>query len=206
MNRHGWYISSIIGLYILFAIIYFICSHLKTEKRFIIAAVILSCFAVGFRVGAIIADNGGMYTREMPAFAIGCIYAAFYQKINALAAKYYRLGMIACILAFVGGFLWSEPLATYAAALIIILVFQKYTYYSKPTFFLGKICIGVYLFLHFSSLVLQSFLYNEYWWVLLNAGFIIELAVLLYAIECSISYIVKFIKKKAKKFSPLAVE
>jgi peptidoglycan/LPS O-acetylase OafA/YrhL len=37
MNRHGWYISTIIGLYIIFIIIYYLCSKLKTDKKFVIA-------------------------------------------------------------------------------------------------------------------------------------------------------------------------
>ena len=75
MNRHGWYISTIIGMYLIFALVYYLCSKLKTDKKFYIAGFIMVFLSVGFRIGAIIADNGGMYTREMPCFAIGCIYA-----------------------------------------------------------------------------------------------------------------------------------
>ena len=131
INRHGWYIASIIALYIIFAAVYFVCSKLKTEKKFIIACVTLSIIAIGFRIAAIIADNGGMYTREMPAFAIGCIYATFYDKINALAKRYFKIGMLLSSISFIIGFIFFEPLATYTAALIIILVSQKFTYYNK---------------------------------------------------------------------------
>ena len=72
---------------------------------------------------------------------------------------------------------------------MIIIVSQKITYESKITYFLGKICLGVYLFLHFSSLALQPYLTNPYWWMLLNAGFILELSVILYGIQTFIGLI-----------------
>ena len=33
INRHGWYIASIIALYVIFALVYFLCSKLKTDKK-----------------------------------------------------------------------------------------------------------------------------------------------------------------------------
>ena len=191
INRHGWYIASILALYVIFAIVYFACSKLKSENKLVIACVIMSAVSVGFRIAAHIADNGGMYTREMPAFAIGCIYATFYEKINALAKKYFATGLSVTIIAFVLGFLFFEPIATYSAALIIIIISQRFTYYNGVTFFLGKICIGVYLFLHYSSIVLWGFLDREYLWVLLNAGFIIEVAVMIYAVQYAIDLLIK---------------
>ena len=190
INRHGWYIASILALYVIFALVYFACSRLKTDKKFIIACIIMSLVAIGFRIAANIADTGGMYTREMPAFAIGCIYATFYEKSNALAKKYFAVGLSVTVAAFALGFLFFEPIATYAAALIIIIVSQRFTYYSSVTFFLGRICIGVYLFLHYSSIVLGSFLGHEYLWVLLNAGFIIEVAVMIYAVQYAMDFLI----------------
>ena len=156
----------------------------------------MSLVAIGFRIAARIADNGGMYTREMPAFAIGCIYATFYEKINEWAKKHFALGLSLSALAFVIGFLFFEPIATYAAAIIIIIVSQKFTYYSSATFFLGKICIGVYLFLHYSSIVLQGFLGREYLWVLVNAGFIIEVAVMIYAVQYAVDLLITRFRAK----------
>lgn len=199
INRHGWYIASIIALYIIFAVVYFVCSKLKTKKKFIIACITLSVISVGFRIAAHIADNGGMYTREMPAFAIGCVYATFYDKINAFAKRVFLPGMIVCTIAFAIGFIHVEPMATYTAALIIILVSQKFTYYSKVTHFLGKICIGVYLFLHYSSIVMQGFLDREYLWVLTNAGFIIEVAIMIYAMQYGFDFVISKIKKATQK-------
>lgn len=199
INRHGWYIASIIALYLIFALVYFVCSKLKTEKRMVIAGIIMAVVPIALRIAAKIADNGGMYTREMPTFAIGCVYATFYDKINALALKYFKPGMLIAALTFAVGFVFFEPAATYAAAVMIILVSQRFTYYSPVTFFLGKICIGVYLFLHYSSIVMQPFIGNEYLWVLTNAGFIIEVAVFIYAAEYALTYVISRIYKKIKK-------
>ena len=198
INRHGWYITSVILLYLVFALVYFVCSKLKTNKKFIIACIILSLVAIGLRLVAKYADIGRMYTRQMPAFAIGCFYATFYDKINAFAKRFFIPGMIICTVLFAIGFIYVEAIATYTAALIIILVSQKFTYYSKVTFFLGKICIGVYLFLHYSSIVLQDFLTREYLWVLTNAGFIIEVAIMIYAVQYAIDFLISRIFGKRK--------
>ena len=204
MNRHGWYISTIIGMYIIFAIVYGLCSKLKTKNKFIIAAIILSTIAIGFRIGAKIADQGGLYTRELPTFAIGVMYATFYEKINSFFKKHFWITLAVSFVAFVIGYFTVEPIATYAAALLLIILSQKITYQNKITFFLGKICLGVYLFLHFSSLILQPFLHNPYWWILLNAGFILELSVILYGVQSFIEitikkYIAKMKERKNKK-------
>ena len=105
MNRHGWYIASIITMYLVFALVYFVCSKLKTEKRFMIAGIVLAFLAIAFRLTAIIADEGRMYTRELPTFAIGCIYATFYQKINEWAKKFFWAGLFICIPLFILGFI-----------------------------------------------------------------------------------------------------
>ena len=189
MNRHGWYISTIIGMYVIFAIIYYLCGKLKTKNKYIVAAIILALVAIGFRLGALIADKGGMYTRELPTFAIGIIYATFYNQINNFFKKYFWPGLIISFIGFWVGFFTLEFISTYSAALLIIIVSQKITYESKITYFLGKICLGVYLFLHFSSLALQPYLTNPYWWMLLNAGFILELSVILYGIQTFIGLI-----------------
>lgn len=199
MNRHGWYISTIIGMYLIFAIVYLLCSKLKTKNKFIIAAIILSVIAVGFRVGAIIADNGGMYTREIPTFAIGVMYATFFNQINAFFKKYFLPSLIVTFIGFWVGFFTLEFIATYSAALFIIIVSQRISYESKVTYFLGKICLGVYLFLHFSSLALQQYVTNPYWWMLLNSGFILELSVLLYGTQTLIESLIKKCSEKIKQ-------
>ena len=203
MNRHGWYISTIIAMYLIFALIYFLCSKLKTNNKFIIAGIILSLIAVGFRVTAWIADKGGMYTRELPTFAIGVMYATFYDEFNKFFNKYFTLTFILCFIGFWIGFFTLEIIATYCSALLIIILSQKITYESKVTYFLGKICLGVYLFLYFSTLVLQPYLTNPYWWMLLNAGFILELSVALYGVQILISKGITLVKSQAKKKTKL---
>jgi peptidoglycan/LPS O-acetylase OafA/YrhL len=199
MNRHGWYISTIIVLYLIFALVYYLCSKLKTEHKFIIAAIILSIIAIGLRVAAHIADNGGMYTRELPTFAIGVMYATFYRQFNEFFNKYFTITFVLCFIGFWVGFFFLEIISTYCAALLIIILSQKITYQSKVTYFLGKICLGVYLFLFFSSLALLPYLDNPYWWMLLNAGFILELSVALYGVQILINRCIHWIGLKVKK-------
>ncbi|MBQ7369760.1 MAG: acyltransferase family protein [Clostridia bacterium] len=203
INRHGWYIASIIALYCIFAVVYYLCSKLKTERKFIIAGLILAIVPIAFRTVAKVADTGVMYTRELPTFAIGCLYATFYDKINELASKYFKLGIIVTIVGFCIGFILVEDVATYAATLFVIFISQRYTYYNKTTFFLGKICIGVYLFLHYSSIVMQPFIYNEYLWVVTNAIFILAVATLIYTVQYGIeSFIRTICSRRQEKISP----
>lgn len=136
-----------------------------------------------------------MYTREILTFIIGCMYATFYDKINALASRFFLPALIVSVLGFAVGFIVFEEMATFCAAFIIILVSQKFTYFNKYTFFLGKICLGVYLFLHFSSIVLQGFLDREYLWVLTNAGFILLVATAIYAVQYAIDFLFLYIKR-----------
>ncbi len=182
MNRHGWYITSIIALYLVFALVYFLCSFLKNRYRFIIAAVIVSAVTLGFWHGTLLAGKGGTYTREMLCFAVGCLYATFYDAINRFASRFFVPGLLISVLGFLIVFPIDEPLATYAAILCLVFVSQRYTYDSRITFFLGKICLGVYLFLHFSTLLFWPLRTQEYPWVLLNAVVILALSIALHAL------------------------
>lgn len=196
MNRHGWYISTIMGMYIIFAVVYFICSKLKTDKKFYIAGFILAAFAVGFRVGAWIADEGGMYTRELPCFALGCIYAMYYDKINNFFNKYFWLSFVVLFICFQLGFFLWEPLGAYASCALIILLSQRITYKNNVMFFLGKMCIYIYLFVHFAQMGLQVFRGNVYWWTITNIGVVLVMSLIFYLTEYLIKKGFNFLKVK----------
>jgi trk system potassium uptake protein TrkH len=106
--------------------------------------------------------------------------------------------IILFILMWIGFFLY-EPLSTYSAAFFLIIISQRVSYKNKTTHFLGKICLSIYLTLHFSSLVLQPYLTNEFLWMVLNAGLIIGLSMMIYGIELVIRKII--IKKNNIKIS-----
>ena len=180
MNRHGWYIPTIIGMYLIFSLIYFVCSKLKSKNKYYIAGFTLASVAVLFRVFAIVFDKGGMYTREMPCFAIGCIYAMYYDKFNELLNKYFYQGLVLFIISIGIGMFLYEPIGAYGACLLIILLSQRITYKNEVMYFLGKICIYLYLFTHFTQMGLQVFRYNQYWWTLTNLGLDLLLSLLLY--------------------------
>ena len=199
MNRHGLYIPTIIGLYLIFALVFFICSKFKTSKKFLIAGFIVAFLSIAFRIGANIADKGGMYTREMPCFAIGCLYAMFYDKINAFFNKFFWPSFAILFIAFQLGFFLYEPIGAYASCLFIILVSQRITYNNKILHFLGKICIYLYLFVHFSQITMQPFINNQYWWTLTNVGLILLLSLLLYLVEHLITKGIKLIKERKNK-------
>lgn len=76
---------------------------------------IITFLSIAFRVGANIADKGGMYTREMPCFAIGCLYAMFYDNINAFFNKFFWPSFIVLFITFQLGFFLYEPIGAYAS-------------------------------------------------------------------------------------------
>lgn len=92
----------------------------------------------------------------------------YYEKINYLSNKYFKIGLILFTLGLsIGMFTW-EPLAAYSACCLIIWVSQKITYTNHVMYFIGKICIYLYLCVHFAQVGLQMFRYNQYWWTLMN--------------------------------------
>lgn len=195
MNRHGWYIVTIIPLYLIFALIYFICSKLKNKNKFYIAGWILVCIPFLFELITIIVGEGGTYTREIICFSIGCVYAMYYDKVNRLFNKHFIVGLTLLLIGLtVGMFTW-EPLGAYSACILIILVSQKITYNNDVMYFLGKIGIYLYLFVHFTQMGLQMFRYNQYWWTLMNIGLGLLLSLLMYLFEYLILFGVNSVKK-----------
>ena len=194
MNLHGWYICTIIGMYIIFAIVFYLFSKLKTENKFKIAGIVLAVIAVMLRLLAIILDQGRLYTREMPCFAIGCIYATFFDQINAFLKKHFWPFFIVLFITLWFGMFFSEPVGAYSACLLIIILSQRITYKNNITLFLGKICLYIYLFVYFSSLITHPYINNQYWWILINAGLILELSLFAYFIERMITKIILKIK------------
>ena len=204
MNRHGWYIATIILLYLIFALVYFLCNKLKTERKLIIAGIIMSLITIGLKLTTIIVDTGGMYTREITGFAVGIIYATFYTNINAYLKRFFWTCLPISAAMLVVGFIFYEPLSLWGSCLLLMTVAQRYTWNNVVTYLLGKMCIGVYLFLHFSTLTLQPYLNNETLWLLLNASFILLLAILLYGLELLIAKAIHLLcdtiaKKKEKQ-------
>jgi len=198
MNRHGWYIVTIIPLYMLFALIYFICSKLKTKNKYYIAGWILALVPYCFEVITWCVGTGGTYTREIMCFSIGCIYAMYYDKINYIFNKYFIIGLIILTIGLaIGMFTW-EPIGAYSACLLIILLSQKITYNNNVLHFLGKICIYLYLFVHFTQLGLQMFRENQYWWTLMNLGLGLLLSLLMYLVEYLITIGIKKLKDLVK--------
>ena len=199
MNRHGWYIATIILLYLIFALVYFLCNKLKTERKLIIAGTIMSLITIGLKLTTIITDTGGMYTREITGFAVGIMYATFYTNINACLKRFFWISLPISAIALVIGFIFYEPLSLWGSCLLLMTVAQRYTWNNIVTYFLGKMCIGIYLFLHFSTLTLEPYITNEVLWLVLNASFILFLAILLYGLELLIAKAIGLLRIAASK-------
>lgn len=206
MNRHGWFIATLLALYIAFIIIYYFTSLLKSKKKLEIASYIMSAVPIAFFVFTLIMDNGGMYSREIWCFSLGIIYGLYFDKLNALLKKHFSLLFILSIVAYIIGLILQEETASGAACVFFIMASFKFDFKSSVTTFLGKISLGVYLFLHFSTLVLSSQFQDKVWyWMLINAGFIFILSVILYFITYLIEKGLGLIGKKNKSENIISI-
>lgn len=171
MNRHGWFIASLLTIYIIFAITFYLCNKLKSDKRNYIAGFIVTGIVLLCKLMTLIFDNGGMYTRELPCFAIGLFYGMYYVPINKFCKKFFIPLLFASIIAYGVGMFYYEPLASLGLCVLIVVVLQKFTLQSKVISWLGSICLGIYLFLHLSTLIYaEIFISNPYLWIIVNAA------------------------------------
>lgn len=197
MNRHGWFIPTIITMYLIFSLAVYLCSKLKNKHNVLIGVIIVAFIALSLRICAHIFDNGGMYTKGLPCFGLGLLYAYFKPFVDKYSNKYCWLitsvGLVASAVSFI--FFWAGA-AGYIMNFIIVAISTKYRYDNKVILFIGKISLGIYLFLYLSSLILQKFLYNQYLWVIFNTLLIFALSI---AMHYLIELVVWFFKKPRLK-------
>lgn len=195
MNRHGWFIASLLAIYIIFSITFYICSKLKNKNKNYIAGFIVAGIVLFFKLLTLIFDNGGMYTRELPCFAIGLIYGMYYIQINKFCKKYFIPLLIVSFVAYGVGMFFYEPVASWGACVFIITLLQKFTLENKVISGLGSICLGIYLFLHLSTLIYaDKFISNAFAWVFINA-------VTIFAFTFALEFIIKIISFLINKIS-----
>lgn len=181
MNRHGWFIATLLALYVAFVVVFYLTSLLKTPHKTKIACYTMVAIPLLFYLYTAIAQHGGMYSREIMGFSFGVLYAMYYDKVNEICNRRFKLLLPLCIVAYLLGVLVQEEIATFASCLLFVTISVRYDYVSPTTTYLGKISLGVYLFLHFSTLVLSPYFQANVWyWMLINAGFIFVLSSMLY--------------------------
>ena len=192
MNRHGWFIATLLALYVAFAVVFYLTSLLKTPNKTKIACYTMVAIPLLFYLYTAIAQHGGMYSREVWGFSLGVLYAMYYDKINEICDKKFKLLLPLCIVAYLVGVLVQEEVATFATCLLFVAISVRYDYVSPATTYLGKISLGVYLFLHFSTLVLSPYFQANVWyWMLINAGFIFVLSSILYFVIFAVETLLK---------------
>ena len=196
MNRHGWFIASLLALYLIFAVVFFICSKLKTEKKLYIAGFIVIGITLSLKILSMVFSKGGMYTRELPCFAIGIFYGLFYKQLNNYAKKLFIPLIILGVIVYWVGMFFYEPVGAWALCVLIVTVLQKYTFQNKIIEKTGRICLGIYLFLHLSTLIYWNvFLDNVWLWVIVNActilAFTLALELTIFGIRCLIKIVTR---------------
>ena len=199
MNRHGWFIASLLALYLIFAVVFFICSKLKSDNRNYIAGFIVIGITLTLKILSMIFGEGGMYTRELPCFAIGIGYGLFYKQLNPYAKKFFIPITILGIIVYWVGLFFYEPVASWALCVLIVTVLQKFTFQNKIIEKTGRICLGIYLFLHLSTLIYWNiFLDNVWLWVIVNAATILGFTIVLELSIWGITKLISLIKKRAE--------
>ena len=197
INRHGWFIASLLALYVIFAIIFFICSKLKTEKRIYVAGFIVAGITLTLKILSMIFGEGGMYTRELPCFAIGMVYALFYKQLNLYAKKLFIPLLIVGVVAYWVGIFLYEPVGAWALCVLIVTALQKFEFKNKVIEKLGKMCLGIYLFLHLSTLIYWNIFLNNVWlWVIVNAFTILGFTIILELIILAIRKLIYLLKRR----------
>ena len=183
MNRHGWFIATIIGMYIIFALVFYISSLFKKKYSTLVATIIVAAIAIGLRILAKIMDNGGMYTNGLPLFGVGLLYSYFFEFINKLCLKktIFIPTICVCVIGFAISFIffWGT-VASYALAILIVIGANYFRVDNKITLFLGNISLGVYLFTDTSMHLTSSFADNPYIYAPVNIILTIGLGVCLY--------------------------
>ena len=194
MNRHGWFIATLLALYVIFALTFFICHKLKTEKKTYIASFIVVGIVLTFKLLSMIFGKGGMYTRELPCFAIGILFGLYYNKVNYLAKKFFVWIIVLGLIGYAVGLMHYEPVASWCLCVLIVTVLQKFRFSNIVIEKLGGVCLGIYLFLHLSTLIYWDiFLDNVWLWIIVNAitilGFTLALEVIIFLIRLVIQKI-----------------
>lgn len=197
MNRHGWFIASILAMYLIFIVVFYISSKFKNKNSTLIATIIVVFISVLFRVLAKIFDNGGMYTNGIPLFGLGLLYSYFYNFVNKLclnkkiAIPVASISLIAFVTTFI--FLWGT-FSSYALAILIVIGANYFRVDNKLTLFLGNISLGVYLFTDTSMHLTNKFIDNPYIYAPLNILITIGLGTVLF-------FILFIIEKLISKFA-----
>ena len=196
MNRHGWFIASLLALYVIFAIVFFLCNKLKTDKKLYIAGFIVIGITLTLKILSMIFQKGGMYTRELPCFAIGIAYGLYYKKLNQYANKFFLPLIIVGVIVYWVGLFFYEPVAAWALCVLIVTLLQRFTLKNVVIEKLGGICIGIYLFLHLSTLNYWNlFLDNVWLWIIINSFTILGFTICLEFIMFGIKFLIRKISK-----------
>ena len=157
MNRHGWFIASILAMYVIFALVFFIFSLFKLKHNVLVATLIVAAVSLGFYLTTLIVGQGGMYTKGLPCFGVGLLYTYFYTYVNKFLARFrIPIEIVTLAISIVDILLFWGTIAGYLMNFFVIALSTKYRYDNRVSLFLGKISLGVYLFLHFSTLTLAA--------------------------------------------------
>lgn len=165
LNPNSWFMTTIILFYFLFCIVYAICGK-NTRK----AAIIMTITTIIYNIVIIILEKTWLtqlylYDRAIICFALGCVYATYYELINNFLSKHYYETILYSLAIIVFGVLVVEDISAIGTCLLIITLLQRNCIKSKSLTFLGVISFYVYILHGIIIALLKKVNTNQYFLV-----------------------------------------
>lgn len=181
INPYSWFITSILFVYIIMAVVLLVASKVKNKKLFI-GIGLTTILLIVWIAGRLSLDP--LYVRSLPCHLIGVWYALYYDKINTWLQnkKIFTISLttttsLLILALIIMGIFHAEEAMLFCALIctLIIILTQKLTLKSKVFSFLGEISLEIYLlqYIAFSFISPQSI---EFIWALTIIGTTVVLA------------------------------
>lgn len=202
-NPFAWFMYTILVMYFIFVIVYFLDGFFKHEHTADIVMMIMPLlFAITiFLIGLLAkADWLFVYAKCIISFPLGIMYAVFKPMIDKFLTKYCRYICVVCLFIFIICLKYfAEELLAPITCILMILMCSKVSISNPIMNFLGKISLGLYLLHNLFIRLFESFSSNNYAYALAVLACSIVSATLLTYLDILISLGIKQLKNKRKK-------
>lgn len=177
-NLFGWYIWTILNIYILFGVVFLIIELIKKipqKYKALVASIILSTILIAINV--LIRTNviplSHAYVTALGCFSFGLFYALFYECINKFLQNWWIWGIVFLVLItiattdlFLKYIPYQSDLVSLLACAVVICIVVKFDIKSPIMYWLGGISLGIYI-THGLAFNIISALPKDFWWAML---------------------------------------
>ena len=165
ISPNAWFMTTIILFYLLFCIVYSIFG--KDLKK---SAIAMTIITIIYNLLIIILEKTWLtqlyiYDRAIICFALGTLYATYYEKVNNYLSKNYVENILYSLAVIVFGILIVEDISAIGTCLLITTLLQRNCIKSKILTFLGVISFYVYILHGIIISLLKKVNTNQYFLV-----------------------------------------